>query len=100
MSQNYSELVNENELLGRWFSGDQKYSKDVPSVFLPAAGHGVNDRTGKNKVGYYWSSDFSTTEYNNKKQYWYLKFDSEKVEKMQYNPSNVISIFSIRCVKD
>lgn len=99
LSQNYSELVNENELFGRWFSGDQKYSKDVPAVFLPAAGRGNNGRYGKNELGYYWSSDFSTTEYNDK-EYWYLKFDSEEVEKMKRNPRNVTSIFSVRCVKD
>jgi uncharacterized protein (TIGR02145 family) len=56
--QNSVWSANENGQSGRWFSGSNIYSSDVPQVFFPAAG--CRDVSGESYdrgyEGYYWSS--------------------------------------------
>ncbi len=55
---NASEWTSHNGMNGRWYSGKTSYSKEVPQVFLPAAG-ACWDGTfrGQGENGYYWTDE-------------------------------------------
>lgn len=60
LSQNYSEVTTDGtEQSGRWFSGTESYEKNVPQIFLPAAGERRGyggDATSRGIYGEYWSA--------------------------------------------
>lgn len=99
----YSDFTRYGAMYGRWFSGSKKYSKSVPSVFLPATGgySASGEEVVKKDVAarywalnrIYWSNvrsvyGFSSSEVNNGNG--------------NYTAHNYLSashLFSVRCVK-
>lgn len=83
LTSHYSPATRFNGTVGRWFSGRQEYSENVPAVFLPHTN--VDD-------GYYWSSS-KTDEYCGK----LLRSTLSSVS-MEDELKDVR--YSVRCVKD
>jgi uncharacterized protein (TIGR02145 family) len=67
LTENYSDWTNNSDgQRGIFYSGINPYHKDVPQIFLPAAGQITNEgkSTGRAYGGYYWSSlPFATEGY-------------------------------------
>lgn len=94
LSENYSDWdtngANQN---GRYFSGLQTYTPEVPQIFLPAAGDRdfVGDIWNRGNDGHYWSS----TPYNE----YALKLAFENnTASMYFNPR--VYAYTIRCVQE
>lgn len=99
----YSEFTRYGAMSGRWFSGSKKYSKSVPSIFLPAAGGysaSGEEVVKKDVVARYWALN---------RIYWsnvrsVYGFSSSEVNNGNgnYTAHNYLSashLFSVRCVK-
>ena len=59
LTDNSSEWLSSDEIPGRWFSGSEPYTSEVPRVFFPAAGmlQSSDGETWTRAIyGFYWSS--------------------------------------------
>lgn len=90
---NYSDFTTYNGVKGRWFSGSENWSNEVPSIFLPASGHLDKDNKPEYKetIGWYWSSTMRTI------YTYFLRFDERSVD---YSSTNGTAYYSVRCVKE
>lgn len=79
-----------NGQYGYWVSGDNKYSEDIPKIFLPAAGYRANTGVGRRRnVGlYYWTSNYAVSPTNAT----YYSTTSQTVPRTM--------AFTIRCVQE
>lgn len=94
--RNYSDWTRNGGQYGYWFSGSVPYSKDVNRVFLSAAGaHRFSAETasGRNDIGYYWSSSVMTHSYQAECLYFYDRDVSDTADARA-------SGLSVRCVKE
>ena len=98
LAEHYSDLVEypEGGPKGRWFSGPEAYSTDVPRIFLPAAGLRNPDGTScsRNREGAYWTLRHAGGE----GMVWHLYFNDTKA--MVYQMAYPHEAYSVRCVKD
>lgn len=98
LAEHYSELVEypEGGPKGRWFSGPEAYSTDVPRIFLPAAGlrNPGGSSLARDRESVYWTLRHGGGE----GMVWHLYFNDDQVvvDPMIY-PHEACSV---RCVKD
>lgn len=93
LAANYSETTEYETQSGRWCSGSQEYTSDVPRVFFPYAGvvYAADDR-GRGTTSGYFSSTIKET------RPWRLNVS--KSSGVQFMSGTLTTAFSVRCVKD
>ena len=97
---NASEWTDRNGVNGRWYSGKTSYSKEVPQVFLPAAGACWNGTfRGQGENGYYWTDDLNNNGAGVRGRL--LSKDNEgSYSTTTLSTTNEKNRHSLRCVKD
>ena len=84
--KNRSKSVKYKDHIGRWFSGSEFYSPNMPAVFFPRT-----HQNSKFDAGYYWTS----TPYDKKSGY-ALTFNAKHVNVTEVSRNEKLSV---RCVK-
>ncbi len=96
LTQNGSSIVNNNGIIGCWFSGANAYVEGETSIFLPAAGDCWFREEGT--AGYYWSSTYAgrgqETKSDRHSTLWFGDFGIKETINVDYWK------LSVRCVKN
>lgn len=87
LSRNYSSPVYYYDVIGRWFTGKERYSQSAPAIFLPRSY--VNSRFD---TGSYWTS----TSYDRGNGY-ALLFNAKNVNVSYIGKENKLAVRCVKC---